>query len=122
MARTFFRGVEEAFRKARQRVEQLQRDAKRELVRGCEGIMTRSKREFVPVDLGALKNSGVVIPDSDPKRIACVLAYGGPAAPYAIIQHEKVFNHKIGEDHYLSKPVFEDAPKVMEKVAGVIKF
>lgn len=74
----------------------------------AEVIMTRSKRDFVPVDLGTLRSSGHV---EDPKigvdgTISVTLAYGSAAAPYALIQHENPdFRHTVGTWKYLEKPL-----------------
>ena len=52
-------------------------------------IMTISKRDHVPVDLGALMNSGrVEAPVITSGRISVAMVYGGNAAPYAIVVHE----------------------------------
>lgn len=53
-------------------------------------IMARSQRE-VPVRWGVLRSTGTVHP---PQRrgtgVEVLLTYGGPAAPYAWIQHERI--------------------------------
>lgn len=54
-----------------------------------EKIMTSSKQTYVPVDTGALKASGhVKPPEISGGEISVVLAYGGPAASYALWVHE----------------------------------
>lgn len=59
-----------------------------------EFIMTRSKRDFVPVDLGVLRSSGFV---NDPVRngrdISVTLGYGGAASAYALAVHEHPSEH-----------------------------
>lgn len=105
----------------------------------AEATMARSKDEFVPVDLGALKNSGHVAPLKVDDQTATVeLGYGGPAAPYALAVHEipppggggysqsaldariedfnlsaptRTATHKVGQWKYLEQPLFEDLPK-----------
>lgn len=66
----------------------------RALYQEAEAIMTISKRDHVPVDLGALKTSGHV---ERPKRhgqdISVSMVYGGPAAPYALAVHEHPSRH-----------------------------
>lgn len=115
-------GVEQMFSKVRKWLDEMRRTAKRTLVRGCEAIMTRSKQEFVPVREGILKGTGHVTPDPNPNVIAATLSYGGPAAAYAIVQHEDVtLRHTVGEHHYLEKPVREDGPKLLVKVHEAIK-
>jgi hypothetical protein len=60
----------------------------------AEAIMTRSKREFVPVDLGVLRSSGHV---QDVQRsgrdVSVTLAFGGAAEAYALPVHEHPSEH-----------------------------
>jgi hypothetical protein len=58
----------------------------------------------VPVDTGALRSTGRVEGGlSGPAILARVtLDFGGPAAPYALIQHERLdYHHPVGEARYL---------------------
>lgn len=81
-----------------------------------ENIMGESKLE-VPVDEGILRGTGHV----DPARVVnsflvlVEMGYGGPSAPYALIQHENLdFQHKPGEKaKYLEDP-FNRWAKVAE--------
>lgn len=71
-----------------------------------EEIMTDVKASRpgagVPRDTGALAATGQVT-DLHP---GVQLSFGGPAAPYALIQHESVqFHHKLGEARYLVRGV-----------------
>lgn len=102
------------------KLQEMRKEAKRSLVRGAEYIMTISKVQYVPVRDGILRSTGHVTP-AEGDALLVTLAYGGPSAPYAVIQHEKVFNHRIGEDHYLEKPFRLLAPKIMEDIARDIK-
>ena len=72
-----------------------------------ELIMTRAKEEYVPVDLGALKNSGRVHPpEMKGADVSVTLAFGGAAADYAIVQHERLdFKHTTGGAKYLERPL-----------------
>lgn len=95
--------------------------AKAALVMWGERVMTRSKDEFVPVDLGTLRSSGHVKPHSG-KKIGIDLAYGGPAEAYAIVQHENPdFQHTVGEDKYLEKPLLEAASTFEEDMTALAK-
>lgn len=60
-------------------------------------IMRDSKRR-VPVDLGVLRGSGyVTLPQVQTGAVAVELGYGGPAAAYAVKQHEDTtLNHPEG--------------------------
>lgn len=60
---------------------------------------------IVPIDTAALQNSGTTA--VDPDTMTAYVGFGtGPAAAYAVRQHEVPMNHAPGRtDHYLSKPV-----------------
>lgn len=59
------------------------------LFKQANKIMTRSKRDYVPVDLGALKSSGKVEkPEIKSGVVSVLMTYGGNAAPYALAVHE----------------------------------
>lgn len=88
-----------------------------------EKIMIKSKRDFVPVDIGTLKGTGMV---EEPKisggKISVTLAYGGPAAPYADEQHENMeYAHTHGGSKYLERPLKEAVPKLANEIAKDLK-
>lgn len=58
----------------------------------------------VPVDRGVLRSTGRV---RGPRKDGSVLlSFGGAAAPYALVQHERIdFNHTVGEARYLVRGV-----------------
>jgi len=89
----------------------------------AEEMMTESKQR-VPVDTGALKNSGhVEKPQDTGENISVALGYGGPSAEYALTVHEDLDAlHKVGEAKYLESVVREYAPYVLERVAKAIRF
>jgi len=70
-------------------------------------VLNQSKK-IVPVDLGALKDSGKV---EKPKRsttgVSVEITYGGTSAPYALYVHEDPSaQHKPGKSyHFLKTPV-----------------
>lgn len=72
----------------------------------------------VPVDTGTLRSSGTVEgPKSDG---TVVLAFGGPAAPYAIAQHERTdYSHTVGESRYLVRGVERWQPDGSAAVAAI---
>ena len=56
----------------------------------------------IPRDKGVLAASGRVIVRRKGKRPQVGLAYGGPEAPYALYQHERLdLQHALGEARYL---------------------
>ena len=83
-----------------------------------ENIMTESKQE-VPVDEGTLRSTGhVTQPKIRFNKVSVKLRYGGPATPYAYIQHEtppSVFSHEDGQKwKFLEDPAMRAIPE-MEK-------
>lgn len=90
------------------------------LVRQAENMMTRSKTEFVPVDQGDLRNTGHVQPPVvEGSETSVTLGFGGPAASYAIPQHENLdFKHQVGEAKYLERPVLEASATLAKDLAN----
>lgn len=105
-----------------------------ELYREAEEIMADSKDNEVPVKTGALKSTGFVPePIIAGSQVTQTAGYGGPAAEYALIQHERLdFNHKFkrheveggrpGKAKYLSDPFARKTDGMVERVgAGVAR-
>lgn len=81
-------------------------DLKSALYVEAESIMTASKRYYVPVDTGSLRNSGTVTPPTESgNTVSVTLGYGGASAPYAAIVHEKPKAWGQGRNKYLSQPL-----------------
>jgi hypothetical protein len=107
----------------------------KELYREAEQIMTKAKTsrpgQGVPVDTGVLRSTGhVVPPDLSPSstgRVRVLLGFGGPAAPYALAQHERLdYSHEIGEPKYLERPAIAAAPGMGVRIsrgvrAGIVR-
>lgn len=83
-------------------------------------------KELCPVDKGTLRGSGFTLtaslsnlgPDASPtaearalvrttpSEVTAVVGFGGPSAPYALVQHERTdFHHTVGQAKYLETPV-----------------
>lgn len=87
-----------------------------------EEIMTNAKQNYVPVDLGALRASGYVEQRNEGSTFIVELGFGGPSAPYALIQHENMsFNHTTGGPKYLERPVTERAASIPRDVANKVR-
>ena len=85
-------------------------------------IMADSKENFVPVDLGALKNSGRVSKPELKQPISVTLSYGGTAKDYALIQHENLwFKHPTGGAKYLERPVMNAAPEFLRNIGNKVR-
>jgi hypothetical protein len=73
-----------------------------------EEIMAVSKTGFVPRDTSVLASSGhVQIPRPGP---LVLLGFGGPAVPYALVQHEAPYKHRVGQRKYLEIPMLASMP------------
>jgi hypothetical protein len=69
-------------------------EAKKALRTEAEIIMTDSKKNFVPVDLGALRASGIVGKAMlKSGSLSVELSFGGTAAPQALAIHEHPSDH-----------------------------
>ena len=92
--------------------------AARALEAEAEIEMTEAKRR-TPVDTGALRASGHVKPARRHGReISVTLAFGGPAAPYAVYVHEDLdAYHPTGEAKFLERTINESAPHMAARVA-----
>lgn len=99
------RGLAETKRAMRQYGRRANRALAGGLYQEGERIMAASKKE-VPVDTGVLRSTGhVQLPKEEAGRIQVTLGYGGPAAPYALRQHEELsYKHRVGKARYLSDP------------------
>lgn len=87
-----------------------------------ERIMAVSKTE-VPVDQGVLRSTGhVQLPKEEAGRVSVTLGYGGPAAPYALRQHEELsYRHTVGKAKYLSDPADAAMAGMDRRIAKVIE-
>jgi hypothetical protein len=96
--------------------------AARGLYKVANQIMTDSKR-IVPILHGVLASTGYVAhPVITGSRVTVNLGYGGPAAPYAVVQHENLsFHHKPGRQaKYLESPAIKRSKDIGAAVAGEI--
>jgi hypothetical protein len=79
--------------------------AQQVLLETAHQVLAVSQQDYVPVDTGALKNSGVVETDDLGTRFVVTVGYGGPAAEYALHVHEDlVARHVVGQAKYLEVP------------------
>lgn len=91
-----------------------------------EELMSRSK-EVVPVDTGALMNSGyVTLPETSGDTVSVTVGYGGPAAEYALAVHENmdphVHWHRPGSGpKYLENPAKEMESQFPDRIAQAVR-
>jgi hypothetical protein len=84
----------------------------------AEEIMAASKEEC-PVDTGALRATGHV---QRPSPDEVVIGYGGVAAPYALVQHERLdYQHTVGKAKYLEDPFRRLTANATAELAAAIR-
>ena len=92
--------------------EDMPRELGVSLYKEAQPIFNQSQ-EWVPVDLGNLKNSGVVeLPKYERGRVSVTIGYGNSAVTYAVEQHENLeYRHKAGQKaKYLEDAVTQYLP------------
>ena len=83
-------GMDAFIAKLNQAKQAVVKGASRGMYRWAESVMTESK-QIVPVDSGALMNTGkVMIPVVQGNQITVELGYGDEAVGYALIVHEMI--------------------------------
>jgi hypothetical protein len=99
-----------------------QQDVADLLYQEAEVIMTASKRYYVPVVTGALRNSGTVLrPVITDDSITVTLGFGGDAAPYAAIVHEYPKSYGQGRNKYLSIPLNISVKGMANRIAKALE-
>lgn len=103
------------------------------LFRRGEAIMADSKANYVPVDLGTLKNTGTVHPPERKGRsVTVTMTYGGPAVAYALAIHEHPSKHSPPSwqgvqvrfspaghgPKYLERPLLAAIPSMPQDIAS----
>ena len=89
------------------------------LYRSAEEIMTDSKENYVPVDTGALRGTGKVLPPvMEGNQVTVVLGYGDESVNYAVHVHENPdAYHPVGGWKYLEAP----AKKAIKNIQEALK-
>lgn len=82
------------------------------------GIMNKAMR-IAPVDMGDLRSTGkVTIPKRRRGQVTVTVEFGGPRAPYAVVQHERLdYRHTAPQSaKYLEIPFMEAVPGLHTRV------
>ena len=113
------KGLDDLNEKIAEAVKRVKRDTADRLFLGAEIIMTDAKNR-TPVLTGALRESGhVEEPKVTDSEISVRLAFGGPAAPYAVYVHERQgLHHPVGEAKFLENAVNAGAPHLLAALAA----
>jgi hypothetical protein len=84
-----------------------------------QSAVITAAQEIVPVDLGTLRGSGTVLPpEQHGQRIEVTAGFGGAAAKYAVIVHEKMgLHHPVGGPKFLERAFLQRAPKMASNLA-----
>jgi hypothetical protein len=85
----------------------------------AEMIMTDSKSNYVPVDSGALRNSGTVLPPNiTGNTVEVKLGFGGASVLYARKIHEAPKSWGQGRNKYLSKPLYKASHGMAQRISN----
>lgn len=79
--------------------------------------LTEAKRR-TPFLTGALRGSGIVEPPvQSGNTLSVTIAFGGPAADYAVYVHENLeAHHPVGQAKFLESTLLESAPYLMDRI------
>jgi len=119
-------GVEDLVNELTRRLDALTPNVGKEMYQWAEGRMSESK-ERVPVDTGALLNSGYVKPPEVVDGVVTVeLGYGGQSVDYAATVHENMDPHvrwkRPGSGpKFLENPITEGQGELLQDVADVVR-
>jgi hypothetical protein len=96
------------------------------LFKAAREVMEEKRTEVVkrtPKDVGTLRNTiHVEGPESFGKRITVSIVAGGPAAPYAIVQHENMqYHHEVGQAKYLESVILEARSTIGREIQSRVK-
>lgn len=100
------KGVKEAKAALKKAREEMKTAVARALYVAGNVVMTDAKQR-APVDFGTLRASGyVTLPDPNSAKPKVEVGFGGAAADYALVQHERTeYRHEVGEAKYLAKAI-----------------
>lgn len=97
---------------------------------------------LAPVDTGTLRDSGFTLTGSlsavgitaqpsaearalaknTPTEVTAVVGFGGPSAPYALVQHERTdYHHTVGQAKYLETPLKARAPELLPIIVARVE-
>lgn len=115
-------GLEAAFVAARAYGVDVAREMAAALYREGQRIRAASMEE-VPVDLGVLRSTAhVELSQATAGEVLVEIGYGGPAAQYALRQHEELdYRHTVGKAKYLEDPFRRAVPTMDQRLADDIR-
>lgn len=83
-----------------------------------EAVISEAKAR-TPVDTGVLRASGTVLPpEVRGTEVSVTAGFGGAAAGYAVIVHERLgVHHPVGQAKFLESSFLERAPRIPANLA-----
>src|SRR6185369_10687243 len=108
-------------------VPAIRQAVKEEMYQFGEEVMSESKSQYVPVDTGALMNTGHVQPPvEDGDRISVTLGYGDEAVGYALKVHENLspsvhWKRPGSGPKYLERPFQEKQGELPGRLAAKVR-
>lgn len=119
------KGLQETLQNLAELPQDILRGATRGLNQWSEETMTEAKERTPvdPVDGGTLRASGYVTPpEVSGDSITQDLGFGGAAADYALVQHERLdFHHTTGQAKFLESAVNDRERELLPGVAAEIE-
>ena len=112
------KGAAELRQTLRRVVREMPKEASRALFEEAL-IETKESQKRTPVDTGALRASHETgRPVMSGQDISVTISVGGPAAPYALVVHERLEAfHKVGQAKFLESTIMESRPFMAARVA-----
>ncbi len=133
-----FEGMKELEQRLAKADSRVMFEVKKQLFKDATEVLNQS-RALAPFDTGALAGSGSLQMRGSLKNPEAEITYGGPAAPYALVQHENVDfyhparqrggtsapstgpNSKERGAKYLTRPLFRLWPKIQKNLAEALE-
>lgn len=96
-------------------LENMPKQSEAYVIQEAEEVMDDSRRNYVPVDFGSLKESGEVRLERNDDGVIVKLIYD---EPYALVVHEDLeARHRAGQAKYLEVPFFKKTKDLEERLA-----
>lgn len=114
------RDIEEFAQQSKMETKKAVREIAEENMTEIKAASKRGEKRGVPRNLGTLANTGYVNgPDA---RNLVVIGFGGAAAPYALVQHERTdYHHEVGEARYLVRQLERWEPGGSEAMSNLAR-
>lgn len=97
------------------------------ITRALKLVMEVKRTECVkrcPKDIGTLRNTIHTTPaERNGNAVSVSIVAGGPAAPYAVVQHENLqYHHTEGQAKYIESVILESRATIASEINDLLKF